>query len=94
MYYNTNKTTYEMILADVDNEATGRHLKEVFREKGLSVRNIMEITGITSEQAIYKWFSGRSLPSLTNWVVLSIALDMNINELLVIDEEFGRIRGY
>ena len=51
------------------------------------MREIMEITGITTEQTIYKWYSGKSIPSLETQIILCKLLGLRITELLVIDGE-------
>ena len=48
----------------------------------------MEITGVTTEQTIYKWYSGKSIPSLETQIILCKLLGLKITELLVIDGEF------
>ena len=73
----------------INMEKTGAHIKRSIRESGYSIRDIMEITGVTSEQAIYKWYSGKSLPALETQQVLCKLLDQSITELLVIDGEFA-----
>ena len=72
----------------IDMEKTGEKLKMITREKGYDVRDLMTLTGISSTQAIYKWFNGKSIPSIESLIVLSDALDKEITELLVIDGDF------
>ena len=69
-------------------EETGKNLKRLIRASGYSVKDIMEITGITTEQAIYKWYSGKSIPSLEVQLILSVALGKGIEEILVIDGDY------
>lgn len=73
----------------INMEKTGAHIKRSIRESGYSIREIMEITGVTTEQTIYKWYSGKSLPALETQLVLCKLLDQSITELLVIDGEFA-----
>ena len=68
--------------------ATGANIKRLIKASGYSVRDIMEITGISTEQAIYKWFRGESLPSIDSMIILGSVLGIEITELLVIDGEF------
>ncbi len=72
----------------INMEKTGAHIKRTLKESGYSMREIMEITGVTSEQAIYKWYSGKSIPSLETQIILCKLLGIKITELLVIDGEF------
>ena len=41
--------------------------------------------GFENPQAIYKWISGKSLPSLDNFLILSRLLHASIEDILVVD---------
>ena len=53
----------------------------------------MFITGISTEQAVYKWYRGESIPALETMLILCDALGITIYELLVIDGEFAVYSG-
>ena len=91
MSVNSRRDPVKLAQITINVEKTGEKLKLITREKGYDVRDLMTLTGFSS-QAIYKWFNGRSLPSTDTLVVLSKALDMEIIELLVIDGEFDFYR--
>ena len=52
---------------------------------GLSVREIQNIFGFTTPQAIYKWQHGTAMPTIDNLVVLAAVLD--VDEILVVQRE-------
>ena len=54
---------------------------------GLSVREIQNIFGFTTPQAIYKWQHGTAMPTIDNLVVLAAVLDVTIDEILVVQRE-------
>ena len=87
MSVNPPRNPVTQVQATINVEKTGAQLKLITKEKGYEVKDLMTLTGYSS-QAVYKWFNGKSLPSIDTFVVLSQALNMNINELLVIDGEF------
>ena len=72
----------------INMEATGANIKRLIKASGYSVKDIMEITGISTEQAVYKWCRGESIPAIETMLILSNALGIEINELLVIDGDF------
>lgn len=72
----------------VNMEATGKNIKQLAQAAGYSVKDIMEITGITTEQAIYKWYRGQSIPSTEVQLILAAALGKTIEEILVTDGDF------
>lgn len=85
---NYNRRPAHRIDISINTEATGANIKKLIKASGYSVKEIMEITGISTEQAVYKWFRGESIPSIDTIIILSKALGIEINELLVIDGEF------
>ena len=85
----SKKRPIKRIDISINMEKTGANIKAQIKEKGYSVKDIMEITGITTEQAIYKWYSGRSIPAIETQLVLCDILGIDIKELLVIDGEFA-----
>ena len=54
---------------------------------GLSVREMQNIFGFTTPQAIYKWQHGTAMPTIDNLVVLAAVLDVTIEEILVVQRE-------
>ena len=72
----------------INMEKTGANIRRLIKESGYSVRDIMAITGISTEQAVYKWYRGESIPAIETMLILTNALGVEINELLVIDGEF------
>ena len=72
---------------------TGKQIRKLLQENGYSVRDIQDVMGFENPQAIYKWISGRSLPSLDNFVILSRLLHTSIEDILVIDGDIVRFMG-
>ncbi len=71
----------------IQQDATGRRIKALLAEKGFTVREVQETMGFENPQAVYKWLSGKSLPSLDNMVILSRLLQTSIENILVVDED-------
>lgn len=69
-------------------EETGKKIKNLIRQKGYTVRDVQQAMGFENPQAVYKWLSGRSLPSIDNLLVLSVILHTRIEEILVYDGDF------
>lgn len=67
----------------INNELTGKHLREECAKKGLSPKDVRETLNIGSTQTVYDWFQGRSLPSLDNMVALAVLLDCSVEELVI-----------
>ena len=78
-----------MICVSINMEKTGANIKRLVRESGYTMDEIMIITGVSTPQAVYKWFSGKSIPGMETLVVLSEVLGTSIRSILVIDGDFG-----
>ena len=71
-------------LPTIDLVLTGRRITELRKQAGLSVHDLQHIFGFNSPQAIYKWQSGASLPSIDNLIVLAQVLHVPIEEIIVL----------
>ena len=76
-----------MTIPAIDMVATGRNIMKLRKAAGLSVREIQNIFGFTTPQAIYKWQHGTAMPTIDNLVVLAAVLDVSIDEILVVQRE-------
>lgn len=75
----------------IDMAATGRNIARLRRRSGLSIRELQEILGFSTPQAIYKWQRGDSLPTLDNIVVLAAVFDVTVDEILVYKERLHAV---
>ena len=71
---------------------TGENILVLREKKGLSVRDLQQMLGFATPQAIYKWQQGLTLPSVDNLVALSAILDTPIDKILVVEVPVGRTR--
>lgn len=67
----------------IDPVATGRNIMRLRLERGLTVRDLQAFFGFEEPQAIYKWQSGKSLPTVDNLYALSALLGVRMDEILV-----------
>ena len=44
---------------------------------------LREYFGLSTTNAIYKWLKGESLPTLDNFLALSVLFDVSMNDLIV-----------
>ena len=69
----------------IDMVATGKNIQRLRIEAGLSVKDIQDVFGFGTPQAVYKWQHGTAIPSIDNLVVLAVILGVTIDEIIVID---------
>ena len=72
----------------IDMVATGKNITKLRKDAGLTVRDLQEMFGFTTPQAIYKWQHGTAMPTIDNLVVLAIVFGVHIDEIIVIDNGF------
>lgn len=65
--------------------ATGKNILRLREQAGLSVRDMQEIFGFATPQAIYKWQHGTAMPILDNLVVLAAVFGVAMDDIVVID---------
>ena len=70
---------------------TGRNITRLREIAGLSVKELAEIFGFSTPQAVYKWQRGIALPTIDNLVVLARVFGVTMDEIVVIDADTKRI---
>ena len=83
----------EPMYLSIQQKETGNQIKKLLMENGYTVKDVQNAMGFENPQAIYKWISGRSLPSLDNFVILSRLLHTSIEDILVVDGDIVRFIG-
>ncbi len=72
-------------LPTIDMIRTGQNINRLTKQAGLSVRDLQDIFGFATPQAIYKWQQGATLPTIDNLVALAAVLQVRLDDILVID---------
>jgi predicted transcriptional regulators len=54
-------------------------------ESGLSVRELQDIFGFATPQAIYKWQHGSAMPTIDNLIVLSAVFQVSMDEIIIVE---------
>lgn len=67
----------------IDPVATGDRINMLRKKNGYSVAYLRDYLGLSTTNAIYKWFHGESLPSIDNFLILSALFGISINEMLI-----------
>ena len=71
----------------IDMVATGRNITRLREMAGLSVRDLQEVFGFATPQAIYKWQHGTAMPTIDNLVVLAAVFGVTMDDIVVIDAD-------
>ena len=72
----------------IDMTATGMNITRLRKNAGMTVRDLQEIFGFSTPQAIYKWQRGTALPTVDNIVILAAVLGVGIDDIIVCSDPF------
>ena len=75
------------VMPAIDMVATGKNIARLREAAGLTVKDLQDIFGFATPQAIYKWQHGTALPTIDNLVVLAAVLAVTMDEIIVIDAD-------
>ena len=67
----------------IDMTATGINITRMRIAAGLTVKDVQDVFGFSTPQAIYKWQRGAALPTVDNLVVLAAIFGVKIDDILI-----------
>ena len=76
-------------IPSIDMIKTGENIDRLRKKNGLSVKQLQDLFGFSTPQAIYKWQHGAALPSVDNLVALSAIFQVSVEEILVLEKEMA-----
>lgn len=74
-----------MQMPTINLAATGKNIMALREARGISVKDLQDIFGFGTPNAIYKWQHGAALPTVDNLVVLAAVFGVSVDELLVVN---------
>ena len=75
----------------IDMTATGINITRMRIAAGLTVKDVQDVFGFATPQAIYKWQRGAALPTVDNLVVLAAVFGVKVDDILIF-QDCGRFR--
>lgn len=72
-----------MTIPTINMTATGSNINRMRIEAGLSVRQLQDVFGFTTPQAIYKWQHGTAMPTLDNLIILSEVFHVHMDDIII-----------
>ena len=76
-----------MVIPTIDMIRTGQNINRLRKLAGVSVRDLQDVFGFATPQAIYKWQQGAALPTIDNLVVLAAVLNVKIDDILIMKDK-------
>lgn len=71
----------------IDMVKTGQNIMRLRIQNGFSVKDIQDVFGFATPQAIYKWQHGAAMPTIDNLVVLAALFQVRVDDILVINTD-------
>lgn len=69
----------------VNLKKTGENIMRIRKEAGISVRDLQNMIGFSSPQAIYSWQNGSYLPTIDNLIILASIFGTTLDEIVAVD---------
>lgn len=67
----------------IDMTATGINIARLRAAAGLTVKDLQNIFGFNTPQAIYKWQRGVALPTVDNLVALAAVFEVKVDDIII-----------
>ena len=71
----------------IDVTATGINIARLRANAGLTVKDLQDIFGFNTPQAIYKWQRGTALPTVDNLVVLAAVFGVRLDDIIIFQRD-------
>lgn len=71
----------------IDMKRTGIKLKNMLSKAGYDVKFLQGYLHLSCPQSIYRWFKGKTLPSIDNLYALSSLLGVHMEDLIVLQNQ-------
>ncbi|MDO5441643.1 MAG: helix-turn-helix transcriptional regulator [Bacillota bacterium] len=80
--------SYTCRYSTIDVIATGKKIESLLRQSDVSVKELANTLGV-SNQSVYKWIKGKSLPTLENLFQISHLLQVSMDEIVVEETKYS-----
>ena len=74
-----------MIIPMIDTVATGQNINGMRINAGMTVRDMQNVFGFATPQAIYKWIHGTAMPTIDNMVILAAMFGVTLDDIIAVD---------
>ena len=72
----------------LDITMTGQNIKRIMQSKGYTVKDVQNYLELSTPQAIYHWFDGKSMPTIDNLYAMSGLFCVPVDVMLKGNREY------
>ncbi len=69
----------------IDMVGTGRNIVKLRESAGMSVRDLQDIFGFATPNAIYKWQKGLAMPTVDNLIILAAIFGVSVDDIIAVN---------
>ncbi len=69
----------------IDMTGTGRNIVKLRQDAGMSVKDLQEIFGFATPNAIYKWQNGLAMPTIDNLIILAAIFGVTVDDIIAVN---------
>lgn len=69
----------------IDMAGIGRNIVKLRESAGMSVRDLQEIFGFATPNAIYKWQKGLAMPTVDNLIILAAIFGVSVDDIIAVN---------
>lgn len=73
------------MMTTINLKMTGDRIYDMMLAKGITPSDVARECGFGTVQSVYKWWYGRNLPSIDNFVILADMLGTTVDDILVVE---------
>lgn len=77
----------------IDKVKTGKQIRRLMNALGLTVMDVQKYMGLATQQAVYHWLNGRSLPTIDNVYALSELFKVPMDQIICGNREYKPEQG-
>ena len=77
------------VIPRIDMVNTGLNITRLRKANNFSVRDVQDVLGFNTPQALYKWERGDCLPTIDNLVILAELFKVSLDDILVVTKDDG-----
>ena len=69
----------------IDMTGTGRNIVKLRQNAGFSVKDLQDIFGFATPNAIYKWQKGMAMPTVDNLIILAAIFGVTVDDIIAVN---------